>query len=81
VAFPGSIYHPPPYGNGTGWKQEKNPAPIYDDDLVDAYEWLLDCDGEMAMENNPRADDLVKAGLAKEGGLDKFGRRLLVLDV
>ena len=48
-------------------------------ELADALQWLQDCGGTMAMNNNPMAAQLIKAGLAKKGGYDHLGRRTLVL--
>ena len=48
------------------------------DDLLEAWKWLDDCGGVMALSNHPGADMLIQAGLAKKGGLDSLGRRTLV---
>lgn len=47
--------------------------------MADCYQWLIDCGGKMAMENNPMAQPLIDAGVARLGGVDYLGRRLIVL--
>lgn len=46
--------------------------------LDDSYQWLHDCGGQMAIANNPMASQLIKAGLARRGGYNHLGQRMLV---
>lgn len=51
---------------------------ILDQDALDALQWLDDCGGQMAQENLTGAQGLIDVQLAKEGPLDKFGRKTIV---
>lgn len=55
------------------------PTPPPLDPLQDCLQWLRDCGGVMALSNNPMGEQLIRAGYAKRGGWDAFGRVTLVL--